>query len=79
MAGNSIDRKKVREELKIKRAKLFWQFSKHPKDTRLALTIKVLDDQIADCTEWIRTNEKNTEMGKKNIVGSRHLFRTQTE
>lgn len=68
MAENSIDRKKVRDELKIQRTKLFKQFSKHPKDTRLALAIKILDDQIANCTEWSRTNDKNTEIERKNIV-----------
>ena len=60
MAANLIDRMKVRNELKVKRTKLFGQFSKHPRDTRLALAIKILDNQIADCTEWIRTNVKNT-------------------
>ncbi|HET9801781.1 MAG TPA: hypothetical protein VFP96_00960 [Candidatus Acidoferrum sp.] len=68
MAGNQIDRKKVSDELKIQRTKLFGQFSKHPKDTRLALAIKILDDQIASCTEWSRANDKNTEMKKKDIV-----------
>ena len=61
MAENSIDRKKVRDDLKIERAKLFEQFLKHPKDTRLALAVKIVDDQIANCTEWIRTKEKSAE------------------
>jgi hypothetical protein len=68
MVGNLIDRKQARDELKIQRTKLFEQFSKHPKDTRLALAVKILDDQIADCTEWSRTNDKNTEIEKKDIV-----------
>ena len=67
MAGNSIDRKKVRDELKIQRTKLFQQFSKRPKDTRLALAIKILDDQIADCTQWSRTNDKNTGIEKRTL------------
>ena len=58
-AENSIDRKSVRDDLKIDRAKLFEQFLKHPKDTRLALAVKIIDDQIANCTEWIRTREKS--------------------
>ncbi len=61
MAENSIDRKKVRDDLKIDRAKLFEQFLKHPTDTRLALAVKIVDDQIANCTEWIRTKEKSAE------------------
>ncbi len=61
MAENSIDRQKVRHDLKIARTKLFEQFLKHPEDTRLALAIKIIDDQIANCTEWIRTKEKSAE------------------
>ena len=61
MAERSIDRKKVRHDLKIARTKLFEQFLKHPKDTRLALALKIIDDQIAICTAWIRTKEKSAE------------------
>jgi len=68
MAENSIDRKKVRDDLKIERAKLFEQFLKHPKDTRLALTVKIMDDPIANCTEWIRSKEKSA--GKKEHCSS---------
>ena len=49
--ANSIDRKKVRDDLKLDRTKLFEQFLKHPMDTRLALAMKIVDDQIADCNE----------------------------
>jgi hypothetical protein len=65
MAENSIDRRKVRDDLK---AKLFKHFLKHPMDTRLALAIKIIDDQIANCTEWIRTKEKSAEIEKKNTA-----------
>jgi hypothetical protein len=68
MDENSINRKKVCDELKIERAKLFKQFSEHPKDTRLALTIKIIDNQIADCAEWIRTKNTSAEIAKKNIA-----------
>jgi hypothetical protein len=61
MAKHSIDRKKVRHDLKIARTKLFEQFLKHPKDTRLALAVKIIDDQIAKCTEWIRTKDESAE------------------
>jgi hypothetical protein len=63
---NSIDRKKGRDDLKIKRAKLFEQFLEHPMDTRLALAIKIIDDQIADCIEWIQTKDKSAEVAKKS-------------
>ena len=65
MAEKSIDSKKFLDELKIQRTKLFKQLTKHPKDTRLALAIKILDDQIADRTEWSQTNDKNTEIEKR--------------
>jgi len=61
MAEHSIDRKKVRHDLKIARTKLSEQFLKHPKDIRLALAVKIIDDQIANCSEWIRTKEKSAE------------------
>ncbi len=68
MVENSIDRKKVYGELKIERARLFKQFSEHPKDTRLALTIKIIDNQIADYAELIRTKNTSAEIAKQNIA-----------
>jgi hypothetical protein len=61
MAEHSIDRQKVRHDLKIARTKLFEKFLKYPTDTRVALAVKIIDDQIANCTEWIRTKEKSAE------------------
>jgi len=61
MAERLIDRKRDRDDLKIARTKLFEQFLKHPQDTRLALAVKIIDDQIANCTEWIRTKQKSAE------------------
>jgi hypothetical protein len=74
MAENSIDREKVCNDLKIQRAKLFKQFSKHPKDIRLALTIKIIDNQIADCAEWVRTNYTSKEIARKNIAPVKQKF-----
>jgi hypothetical protein len=68
MAENSIDRQKVRHDLKIARTKLFEQFSRPPRDGRLALAIKIIDDQIANCTEWIRTREKSAEKAIQSIL-----------
>ena len=68
MAENSIDRKKVRDDLKIKRTELFERFLRHPEDTRLALSIKIIDNQIADCNERIRTENKTREMTQENTV-----------
>lgn len=51
MLATSVDWKSKREELKAKRNPLFKQYLKNPQDTRLALEIKLIDDQIAECTE----------------------------
>jgi len=50
MLEDAIDARKKREELKAKRNLLFQRFLKNPLDTRLALKIKIIDDQIAECT-----------------------------
>jgi capsid portal protein len=44
----AIEEKKKREELKAKRNLLFDRYLKHPMDTRLALEIKIIDDQLAE-------------------------------
>jgi len=51
MLATSVDWKSKREELKTKRDPLFKRYLKNPGDTRLALEIKEIDDQIAECTE----------------------------
>ncbi len=43
--------KKKRDELGIKRKSLFEKYSEHPIDLHLALEIKTIDDEIAECTE----------------------------
>ena len=51
--------KRKRQDLKNKRAPLFRSFEKSPTDLRLALEIKTIDDQIAECTQQIeRENGK---------------------
>jgi hypothetical protein len=70
MAENSIDRQKVRHDLKIARTKLFEQCLKHPKDARLALAVKIIDNQTANCTEWIRTKE--TFVSHSGSIASMH-------
>ncbi len=39
------------KQLKARRDLLFKQFVEHPSDSRLALEIKKIDDQIAELTE----------------------------
>ena len=60
-----MDRKKERDDLKIKRAKLFEQFLKHPVDTHLALAIKRIDDQLADWYQRVEITEKNSARPRK--------------
>ena len=48
MSNTPIEEKRKREELKAKRDQLFERYLKHPMDTRMALEIKAIDDQIAE-------------------------------
>ena len=48
MSETPNEQKRKREELKAKRDQLFDRYLKHPMDTRLALEIKAIDDQIAE-------------------------------
>ena len=43
--------KKKRDDLKTKRNPLFEKYSKHPHAVHLALEIKTIDDEIAECTQ----------------------------
>jgi hypothetical protein len=43
--------KRKREDLKKRRTPLFKSYEKSPNDLRLALEIKIIDDQIAECTQ----------------------------
>ncbi len=42
------------EELKAAREPLFQRFANNPSETHLALEIKVIDDQIAECIQLQR-------------------------
>jgi hypothetical protein len=46
-----VDEKETRGQLKSRRDLLFEQYSKNPMNTRLAIEIKLIDDQIAELTE----------------------------
>jgi len=45
--------KRKREDLKSRRMPLFKRYQKCPHDLRLALEIRIIDDQIAQCTNQI--------------------------
>ena len=49
--------KKKREELKSKRTPLFETYKQNPNDLLLALKIKVIDDEIAECTEHMQREQ----------------------
>ncbi len=51
--------KKKREDLKIKRNSLFDEYSKQPHDLHLALEIKTIDDEIADCTQKMEQERRS--------------------
>jgi uncharacterized metal-binding protein len=46
-----IDKKETRTQLKSRRDLLFEEYSRNPMNTRLAIEIKLIDDQIAALTE----------------------------
>lgn len=49
MLENAIDVLRKREELKAQRSLLFTRFLENPLETQLALKIKIIDDQVAEC------------------------------
>jgi hypothetical protein len=65
VANNS---KKKCDDLKAKRNSLFAKYAKHPQDFHLALEIKKLDDEIAECTQQVekeRRSERSASSSKK--------------
>jgi hypothetical protein len=46
--------KAKRDDLNIKRNALFKKYSQNPHDCRLALEIKKIDDEVAECTDKMR-------------------------
>jgi len=47
------------QELKAEREPLFRRFATHPNEVRLAIQIKFIDDQIAECNHDIQLKRKN--------------------
>jgi hypothetical protein len=58
MIENEINANWKREGLRAARKLLFRRFLKNPLDTRMALTIKTLDDQIAECDGQMEQKKK---------------------
>jgi len=59
MSANLEAQIKKLKELKARRKPLFEWYEKNPADTRLVLEIKVIDDQIAECTRQIERERLN--------------------
>jgi hypothetical protein len=58
MLATLVEWKSKRDELKARRDPLFKKYLKNPQDTRLALEIKNIDDEIAECTERMQPLRK---------------------
>lgn len=56
-----------REELKAERNLLFKRFLRNPQDTRMALKIKIIDDQVAACAEQM---ERERKPGRSSVLSS---------
>ena len=65
--------KQNRKDLIAKRNLLFQRLLRNPQDTHLAIEIKTLDDQIAECTQRMRADEKKAEQReKKNTLSDKN-------
>jgi hypothetical protein len=61
MLATTVDWKKVRQELKAKRTEIFDRFVKNPADIRLAIEIRILDDEMVDCSKHLQRERDHLE------------------
>jgi hypothetical protein len=54
--------KRKREDLRNRRVPLFKRYAKNPNDLRLALEIKSIDNQIAECTQQMQRANQELEL-----------------
>lgn len=54
--------KRKREDLRNRRVPLFKRYQRNPNDLRLALEIKSIDDQIAECTQQMQLENRKLEL-----------------
>jgi hypothetical protein len=68
--------KRKREDLKNRRTALFKRYEKSPGELRLALEIKSIDDQIAECSQQIECENRRLEPVREVHRGSdeRRIF-----
>jgi hypothetical protein len=55
----TVDEKKTRDQLKAKRDLLLDEYSRQPMNTRLAIEIRLIDDQVAALTERLVEQRKS--------------------
>lgn len=60
-----IDLQKRRDELKARRESLFNKYLKNPKETQLALEIKILDDEVAECVQQMGRGDRKAPQSTK--------------
>ena len=58
MSEKEIDEKEKRDELKAKRNLLFERLLKNPLNIGLAVEIKRIDDQIAECIQHLERSNR---------------------
>ena len=56
------------QDLRAKREPLFQRFANNPNETHLAIEIKVIDDQIAECNHHIQLKRKTTQPCRVNFA-----------
>jgi len=59
MEEPTADKNAIREQLRDKRNQLFDKYSKNPMNSRLAIEIKLIDDQVADLTAYLTQQIKS--------------------
>ena len=69
MEDAAEEKKRDLEELKAKRNQLFSKLLKNPEDIHLALEIKLIDDQIAECTRQTAQQRKGPQEGRTPPFG----------
>jgi len=60
--------KRKREDLISRRIPLFKSYKRSPHDFRLALEIRIIDDQIAECTQQIEQESGKLELVQRNYL-----------
>ncbi len=67
MQATPFNTMRKREELKAQRNLLFERFLRNPLDTGLALKIKIIDDQVAECAEQME-HERKAELSSMGFL-----------